>query len=167
MTIVLTDALCAHCGLCCDGTLFADVELSGPAEAVRVEALGLEIDDDEPGRPLLLQPCRALDGTSCRVYEHRPGCCRTFECRLLRAAGRGAIPVADALATIRGVRRRLARVSLLLEKLGATNERLPLLERCAEQIADETVVDAGTTRMRKALATEVRAVRAVLRRAFL
>ncbi len=166
MTIVLTDALCAHCGLCCDGTLFADVELSGPAEAVRVEALGLEIDDDEPGRPLLLQPCRALEGVRCSVYAHRPGCCRTFACRLLRDATRGAIPLADATAAVRGVRRRLARVERLLVKLGAPESRLPVFERCDERLAAEAPGDGGA-KARNALATEVRALRAVLRRAFL
>ena len=29
MKPLLTDALCTHCALCCDGTLFADVELVG------------------------------------------------------------------------------------------------------------------------------------------
>ena len=39
---MLTDTLCTRCGLCCDGTLFGDVELRGPVEAAQVEALGLE-----------------------------------------------------------------------------------------------------------------------------
>ena len=30
----LTDTLCTRCGLCCDGTLFAEVELAHRAEAL-------------------------------------------------------------------------------------------------------------------------------------
>src|SRR5690242_4738886 len=63
----LTDTLCTRCGLCCDGTLFADVELSGRREATKLEVLGLRIDEDAD-RPLLLQPCAALRNRRCTVY---------------------------------------------------------------------------------------------------
>ena len=56
----LTDTLCTRCGLCCDGSLFADVELAGPLEAAGLEAFGLEIEDDEADGELLVQPCAAL-----------------------------------------------------------------------------------------------------------
>ena len=69
--------------------MFADVELSGDDEADSLECLGLAIDPDEP--PLLLQPCTALDGTRCGIYQHRPECCRTFECRTLQEAQREEI----------------------------------------------------------------------------
>jgi len=51
----LTDTLCTRCGLCCDGTLFAEVELAHRAEATLLEALGLEIERDDEA-PLLVQP---------------------------------------------------------------------------------------------------------------
>ena len=60
MSPSLTDTLCTRCGLCRDGSLFADVELTGPAEATGLEILGLAIDDDADGG-LLLLPCAALD----------------------------------------------------------------------------------------------------------
>ena len=80
----LTDTLCTRCGLCCDGSLFADVELAGRAEATRLEVMGLEIEDDDTAGGLLLLPCGALRGRLCSIYPHRPECCRTFECRLLQ-----------------------------------------------------------------------------------
>ncbi|MEM7392524.1 MAG: YkgJ family cysteine cluster protein, partial [Verrucomicrobiota bacterium] len=84
MTLVKPDIitrLCTQCGLCCDGTIFDDVELGSESEATGLELLGLDVDTDD--RPMLLEPCRALNGTRCTIYKHRPGCCRTFECRLL------------------------------------------------------------------------------------
>src|SRR5580765_7960843 len=109
----LTDTLCTHCGLCCDGSLFADVELAGPAEATGLEILGLDIDDDSD-RALLLLPCAALRGTRCSIYEHRPECCRTFECRLLQEARRGTVSVARAEETIVATLATIARVKELL-----------------------------------------------------
>ena len=75
----LTDRLCTHCALCCDGTLFADVELAGRKEAAALEAMGLEVEDDDDGDgALLVLPCRALQGKRCGVYAHRPNCWLTF-----------------------------------------------------------------------------------------
>jgi len=36
----LTDTLCTRCGLCCDGTLFAEVELARQILAVFLEGRG-------------------------------------------------------------------------------------------------------------------------------
>ena len=88
--------LCTRCGLCCNGSLFADVELSGPREAAPLEAFGLEIEDDN----LLIQPCGALKGTRCSIYSHRPKCCRTFECLLLKRVRRNELSVQAALQQI-------------------------------------------------------------------
>ena len=82
---MLTDTLCTRCGLCCDGTLFGDVELRGPREATRLAILGLDVDTDDADAELLALPCRGLRGTRCGVYAYRPhaaapssaGCCRT------------------------------------------------------------------------------------------
>lgn len=97
--------LCLECGLCCDGTLFADVELKGTKEAAAVEAMGLEVDEED-GRELLIQPCRGLDGTRCMIYPHRPECCRTFECGLLMGVQRGSVTLAGAKAVIAEVKER-------------------------------------------------------------
>jgi uncharacterized protein len=107
----LTDTLCTRCGLCCDGSLFADVELVGRVEATSLEVLGLEIEDDDPDGSLLLQPCLALRGTRCGIYALRPECCRTFECRLLQEVRRGAVGVARARAQIADTRKRIRRAN--------------------------------------------------------
>jgi Fe-S-cluster containining protein len=100
----LTDILCTKCGLCCDGTLFADVELAGAAEAAALEAMGLDVEDADGGEgALLIQPCAALNGTRCSIYMHRPGCCRTFECRLLQEVKRGNVSVESAQEKIAAV----------------------------------------------------------------
>jgi hypothetical protein len=104
----LTDTLCTRCGLCCDGSLFADVELAGRIETTGLEVLGLEIDDDADGA-LLLQPCLALRGTRCGIYALRPECCRTFECRLLQEVRRGTVGVERARARIASARKRIRR----------------------------------------------------------
>jgi Fe-S-cluster containining protein len=132
----LTDILCTTCGLCCDGTLLADVELASDDEASGLEILGLEVEEGGEGSPpLLLLPCRALKGTRCGIYPHRPDCCRRFECRLLQAARRGTIDTDRALAKIADARRRMAEVERLLAEVGRSDPRLPLKERCAEALA--------------------------------
>lgn len=130
----LTDTLCTHCALCCDGSLFADVELAGQREATGLEVMGLAIDDDAD-RPLLLLPCVALQGKRCGVYAHRPGCCRTFECQLLQDVRHGDVGVAQAKAHIADALKRIGRVKELMARLGQREERLSLKERCAEALA--------------------------------
>src|ERR1043165_7941634 len=113
MTPLLTDTLCTNCGLCCDGTLFADVELVGDAEVARLEIMGMDVEDEGRNSGLLSQPCAALRGTRCGIYEHRPKCCRVFECRLLQNAQRGAVTVERALERIADARGQIGRVRAL------------------------------------------------------
>jgi len=163
----LTDTLCTRCGLCCDGTLFADVELAGRAEATRLEVLGLEIEDDDGTRALLVQPCRALEGTRCGIYAHRPRCCRTFECRLLQDVRGGAVGVDRAGEVIADALERIGRVKELMARLGQRGRRLPLRERCAETLARETPADPEVIRRRAELEAAMSAVEALIRTRFL
>jgi len=150
----LTDTLCTHCGLCCDGSLFADVELTGHAEATRLEVMGLEIEEDG-NRALLVQPCRALHGTRCSVYAHRPKCCRSFECGLLQNVRRGAVSAGRAVEQIAEARRRIARVRQMMARWGPVDERLPLREACAEALAAEP--DTGPDQDRERTRAELEA----------
>ena len=159
----LTDVLCTRCGLCCDGSLFADVELAGRAEATRLEVMGLEIEDDGGRHALLIQPCRALDGTRCSVYAHRPKCCRSFECRLLQDARRGAVSEERAVEQIVETRQQIERVKQLMAALGPVDPHLPLREVCAEALA----ADRGTPAKRAALEAAMSEVDARLQRTFL
>jgi uncharacterized protein len=106
--------LCTRCGLCCNGSFFADVELSGPRESTPLEALGLEIEDDN----LLIQPCGALKGTRCSIYAHRPKCCRTFECLLLKRVRRGEVSMPAALRLIGYARKSRSRAVMEKTFLG-------------------------------------------------
>lgn len=166
MSESLTDVLCTRCGLCCDGTLLADVELAGRAEANRMEAMGLEIDDDSDA-PLMVLPCRALQGTRCGVYAHRPKCCRSFECRLLDDARHGLVSVELAVERIEDALARVAGVKGLLAQLGQPDGRLPLQERCAEALSVEAedASDAGAIRER--LARSMSELEIVIRATFL
>ena len=167
MTPDLTDTLCTRCGLCCDGTLFADVELSGLAEVSRLEVLGLEVEDDSRMGGLLVQPCAALSGTRCSVYAHRPKCCRTFECSLLEDARSGVVGVEQAAGHIRATLERIHRVRRLLRRLGSPDVRLPLAERVAETLSDEGGATAGSRSARAELLAETTALESVIRTTFL
>src|SRR5258708_3324226 len=129
----LTGVICTRCGLCCDGSLFADVELASGEEAPAMEVMGLEIEDaDHNGGGLLLQPCRALKGKRCGIYPHRPDCCRAFECRLLQRVKHGKVGVEWAKAKIGEALQHIERVKKLAVQFGTGDERLPLKERCVE-----------------------------------
>ncbi len=135
----LTAALCTECGLCCDGSLLAEVELSGEVEAGRMETLDLEVEEgDDNGRDawFLPLPCEALCGSKCGVYEHRPQTCRTFECRLLKDADSGALQLDEALAAVAVARSERDAVLELLGDLDADGDTagLPLAERVSETL---------------------------------
>ena len=98
--------LCSECGLCCDGSLLADVELRDTVESTELEAMGMVIEEED-GRELMLQPCKGLRGTKCRIYQHRPECCRTFECQLLRELNQQMISLNQALHEVQLARKVL------------------------------------------------------------
>jgi len=165
----LTDTLCTRCGLCCDGSLFADVELAGPTESARLEVMGLEIEEDDAGGWLLLQPCAALRGKRCGIYAHRPECCRTFECGLLQDVRRGAVDVEQAGEVIAEALKHVGRVRELAAELGQRDGRLPLKERCAEALAlaDEASANPALNRKRAELEAEMSATERLIRKRFL
>ena|ERR1041385_8327416 len=166
----LTDTLCTRCGLCCDGSLFADVELANTDEASALEIMGLEIEDaDGDDGALLLQPCRALKGKRCSIYPHRPDCCRTFECRLLQEAKRGAVGVEQAKEKIAEALSRIERVKELIGQLGQGYERLPLKARCVEALArtEEVAADPALKRKRADLQAAMTSVESLLQETFL
>jgi len=163
----LTDTLCTRCGLCCDGSLFADVELAGRTEATRLEVMGLEIEDDDTNGALLLQPCRALQGKRCGIYAHRPECCRTFECRLLQDVRRGTAGVERAGEQIAEALKRIGRVRKQMARLGRRNGHLPLSESCAEALARDADADAQVNRKRAELEAAMSAVEESFRKTFL
>jgi hypothetical protein len=163
----LTERLCTRCALCCDGSLFADVELAGRAEATGLEIIGLGVEDDDADGQVLSLPCRALQGKRCGIYAHRPKCCRTFECRLLQDVRRGAVGEERARKHISEALSRIGRVRQLLAHLGQHDQRLPLKERCAEALAKGPSAKPEVNRKRAELEAEMSGVEGLIGRVFL
>lgn len=165
----MPDKLCTRCGLCCDGSLFADVELAGPVETSGLEVMGLDIEEDDDSRGLLMQPCGALRGKRCGIYAHRPQCCRTFECRLLQDVRRGAVGVEQATHFISEALKRIGRVRALAEELGQHDRSLHLKERCAEALAlvEGNAATPAQQTKRARLESEMAAVEELLQGRFL
>src|SRR5262245_43398206 len=79
--------LCFECGLCCDGTVFRDIELLA-GEAAEARAVGLDvITNGEPGaapRVVISHGCPLFRDGRCSSYGRwRPKACGDYECRLL------------------------------------------------------------------------------------
>lgn len=130
----LPDQLCLHCGLCCDGTLFRDVELQPGDDADKLRALRLPLTRsrrrEEADHLKFPQPCGALcSDLKCRVYADRPARCRQFECALFRAVAVGTAELPAALKTIRQTRQMAEKVRRLLRELGDAGESIALAKR--------------------------------------
>lgn len=146
--------LCLDCGLCCNGVLFDQVRLQPGDQAKALTARGLKIKKGQ----WFNQPCTALCGTLCRLYEDRPARCRDFECRQFRGVATGKISYESAAGRIAAVKEEVAGIERLLELTGGGNVRKPLAQRYATALAGspEAVETSGLTesmdRLRERLA---------------
>ena len=160
--------LCPNCGLCCNGVLFADVELQKGDDARRLVELGLSLKRKGRKRAFV-QPCACFDGTVCRIYPERPAYCRAFECGLLKSVQTGEREAKAALKTISETRRRVEKVRRLLQQLGQKDEAMALIGRYA-QIMREPVDLSGpedAVELRGELLLAVEALMQMLQREFL
>jgi len=112
------DQLCLNCGLCCDGTLFADVELRPGDDAARLAQLGLPIIKKGRRKFAFAQPCACFDGKYCAVYRDRPTQCRLFECGLLKKVTSGKMKVQTAVKTISEAKTLASGMRALLRAFG-------------------------------------------------
>lgn len=119
------NSLCRECGLCCNGVIFANVQLQSGDDEARLRALGLRFASNRK----FLQPCTAFAGCQCNIYPERPTYCREFECLLLKSVKAGQTESADALKIIRSALRRVKKVKQLLHQLGDADETLALSKR--------------------------------------
>lgn len=121
--------------MCCNGVMFEVVEIQPADSAKALAALGLKV---RPKRlqTYFVQPCAALCGTRCTIYDARPVRCRLFECQQLQRVAAGEITEAVAMETIREAQRRVEIVNGLLAKTNATNPMKPLAQRYASALAD-------------------------------
>jgi Fe-S-cluster containining protein len=124
----VANQVCLACGLCCDGTLFKDVELQAGDDASALRGYGLALTR-RANKVRFPQPCSALEGCVCRVYHERPARCRQFECLLFRAVQAGEKTVLQASRTVRRTRARAERVRKLLASLGDLDEAVALSVR--------------------------------------
>jgi|SRR5580658_4595904 hypothetical protein len=129
------DQLCPQCGLCCDSTLFADVELRAGDDAKRLAGLGLAIKKKSPFKLAFAQPCACFDGSWCKIYADRPKRCRLFECGLLKKVNAGEMKAGVALKKISEAKNRVKQVMNLLQSLGRPQGELALVEAYKEAMA--------------------------------
>jgi Fe-S-cluster containining protein len=134
--------LCPNCGLCCNGVLFADVELRKGDDAQRLAELGLSLK--KKGRKqAFAQPCACFDGKLCRVYAERPVYCRAFECGLLKGVEAGELEAKTALKTIVEAKRRVEKVRRLLRRFGQNDEQLALIKRYSQIMRQPVDLSGG------------------------
>ena len=123
------DHLCPQCGLCCDSTLFADVELRAGDDPKRLKKLGLTILKKTPAKLAFNQSCACFDGKLCGIYADRPKRCRLFECGLLKKVEAGELTASAALRKISAAKQQADKVRTLLRSLGQADERMALTHR--------------------------------------
>jgi hypothetical protein len=160
--------LCPKCGLCCNGVLFADVELRKGDDVQRLAELGLSLK--KKGRKqAFAQPCACFDGTLCRIYAERPVYCRTFECGLLKRVQAGELGVDAALKTIAQAKRQVEKVCELLRCAGSDDGRLSLSHRYGRAMSGPVDLSGGkeSAGLPGKLMTTYRDLMQMLRRDFL
>ena len=162
------DQLCPKCGLCCNGVLFADVELRKADDAQRLAELGLSLKKKGRQRAFA-QPCACFDGTFCRIYPERPAYCRAFECGLLKKVQIGEEEATTGLKTIAEAKRRVEKVRKILRQLGQKNEKLALMEHYSQAMREPVDLSGpeGTVALRGELMLAVESLMQTLQRDFL
>ena len=132
--------LCLDCGLCCDGTLFDQVELQPGDLPKALSARGLKIKKGK----WFNQPCAGLCGTLCQLYQHRPTRCRQFQCGQYRGVAAGEISFETAADRIRAVREEEAGLKARLTAAGGGNVRKSLARRHATALEAQAGVEGAT-----------------------
>jgi Fe-S-cluster containining protein len=123
------DQLCPNCGLCCNGALFADVELRAADDRRQFKKLGLPLVKKGLVKVAFAQPCACFDGKLCQIYAERPRRCRLFACGLLKQVKAGRMQPALALKKITAAKKQIQKVEDLLQGMGQRDRSLPLTHR--------------------------------------
>ncbi len=162
------EQLCQKCGLCCDSTLFADVELRPGDNPARFKKIGLQIQQKGLRKLAFAQPCACFDGCNCRIYEERPGRCRTFECGLLKKVENGEMAPANALKKIVSAKNKAERVRELLQLNGQNDATLALTHRYQAAMSEPmNLAEEDSSENRGELMMAVNDLMQVLQRDFL
>jgi hypothetical protein len=104
--------LCVSCGLCCDGTLFSHVKISG-SEREELARSGIGVGEKK-GRDVMWLPCGKLEGKCCTIYSQRPQGCRAFVCALGARVVAKELLVEDALVHVNELQARLSKLASVL-----------------------------------------------------
>lgn len=107
-------ALCAACGMCCNGTLFRYVSLA-PGERERLEQFP-QLTFRKVGAEMTFDlACGLHTGTACSIHDQRPKTCRSFDCGVLldvqegtKSFAEGLLLIAQAKALVADVQRYVA-----------------------------------------------------------
>jgi Fe-S-cluster containining protein len=160
--------LCPNCGLCCNGVLFADVELQPGDNAGRLIDLGMALKKKGIKRTFA-QPCQCFDGKLCSIYADRPKRCATFECGLLKRVQSEEMSMPAALKRIIDAKKFAEKVRRLLRRLGDNDEQLALIKRYSRMMSQPIDLSAGEDigETRGQLMLAVNDLMHVLRRDFL
>ncbi|HUB86633.1 MAG TPA: YkgJ family cysteine cluster protein [Verrucomicrobiae bacterium] len=142
------EQLCPNCGLCCNGTLFADVELRKGDDAKQLEKSGLTLFQKTKTKVAFSQPCNCFDGKLCKIYSVRPTRCRLFECGLLKKVQAGEMTVRTALAKISRAKKSVKKVRKLLRSSAERDERLTLSERYSRAMSAPIDLAKGNSKLR-------------------
>jgi Fe-S-cluster containining protein len=163
------DQLCPKCGLCCDSTLFADVELRAGDDPKRLAKLGLSLVKKGRSKVAFAQPCACFDGKFCGIYADRPKRCRLFECGLLKKVQAGDMSAGAALKKISEAKALAAQVRELLHVLGQSDEKLALTKCYAQAMREpiDLADESGGAERRGELMLAVNDLMHVLQRDFL
>jgi hypothetical protein len=108
------NSLCRSCGLCCNGNLFAWVELR-PGELDPIEALGVQVFRSDPNEKGFNQPCPLWKG-ECTIYDtpHYPHSCRAYNCKLLKEVITEKESLPHALTVVAQAKKMIREVEELL-----------------------------------------------------
>ncbi|HEX9048724.1 MAG TPA: YkgJ family cysteine cluster protein [Verrucomicrobiae bacterium] len=160
--------LCPNCGLCCDSTLFADVELRKGDDAKALTQAGLKLFQKKKATVAFSQPCACFVGRRCAIYQDRPKHCRLFECRLLKKVAAAELPAAVALKKIAETRKLAEKIRRLLRECGQRDETMALTHRYAAAMnAPIDLADEGAADRRGELMLAVGDLMQILERDFL
>jgi hypothetical protein len=135
MAVNNVEQLCPNCGLCCDSTLFADVELRAADDTKRLKQLGLTLVQKTKSKVAFAQPCACFDGKLCGIYADRPRQCRKFECGLLKRVDAGEMEAGAALKKISEAKILSGKVRGLLRSVGQNDQRLALTKRYSQAMS--------------------------------
>ncbi|HVU28142.1 MAG TPA: YkgJ family cysteine cluster protein [Verrucomicrobiae bacterium] len=161
------EQLCPNCGLCCDSTLFADVELRKGDNPKQLMKSGLSLKKKGQGKLAFAQPCACFDGKLCRIYADRPKRCRTFECGLLKKVAANEMTTNAALKKISSAKQKAEKVRVLLRQSGNENEQSALTHRYAETMSAPMDLANDNPQLRGELMLAVNDLMQILQRDFL